>query len=290
LITESTPGVLEFGRNVVCDSGFFVRADGSKGSLGSVRLDFNAQFTKFLGPETVDPKTEGLPQLIGYGDAKWLAAAMSEDPELFRLVTELTKLGVGDASNLELRVEEILLRWYGADGIDSLSRGRHIDARRLTALERMQGTPWRSESGSPKPNASEGAALNAEWRNQVAYKMIRLLAQIPLGETLIPGVEYQALAFIVLPKDASLEATLANFRKQAPGGPNAKQRYWRVMAQLLYAMLPQFKEAAPKERQDQFETEFAAMIDATLAAEGVAHGYEQLRGATINGSGNPVFN
>ena len=236
---------------MVCDSGFFVRADGSKGSLGSVRLDYNAQYTRFLGPEVEDPKTEGLPRLIGYGDAKWLSAAMSEDAELFRLVTELTKLGVGDASNLEIRVEEILLRWYRADGIASLSRGPHIDARRLTALERMQGTPWRSDNGSPNPNASEGAALNAEWRNQVAYKMIRLLAQIPLGDTLIPGVEYQALAFIVLPKDASPEATLANFRQQAPGGPNAKQRYWRVMAQLLYAMYPQFKETLPKERQEQ---------------------------------------
>ena len=153
----------------------------------------------------------------------------------------------------------------------------------------MQGTPWRSESGSPNPNASEGAELNADWRNQVAYKMIRFLAQMPLGETLIPGVEYQALAFIILPKDGSLEGTLANFRKQAPGGPNAKQRYWRVMAQLLYAMYPQYKEDVPKERQDKFETEFIAAVDATLAAEGVPYGYEQLRDATINRSGNPVF-
>ena len=289
LATESTPGVLEFGRNVVCDSGSFTRADGSKASLGSVRLDFNAQFTKFLGPEVEDPKTAGLPKLIGYGDAKWLSVAMSEDPELFRLVTELTKLGVGDASNLEIRVEEILLRWYGADGIDPRSRGRNIDARRLTALERMQGTPWRSESGSTKPNASEGADLNAEWRNNVAYKMIRLLAQIPLGETVIPGVKYQALAFIVLPKDGSLAGTLANMRTQAPGGPNAKQRYWRVMALLLYAMYPQFEDAAPKDRQDQFEAEFVAAVDATLAAEGVPHGYEELRGATLNGSGALVF-
>ncbi len=254
-----------------------------------MRLDFNAQFTKFLGPEVEDPKTAGLPKLIGYGDAKWLSVAMSEDPELFRLVTELTKLGVGDASNLEIRVEEILLRWYGADGIDPRSRGRNIDARRLTALERMQGTPWRSESGSTKPNASEGADLNAEWRNNVAYKMIRLLAQIPLGETVIPGVKYQALAFIVLPKDGSLAGTLANMRTQAPGGPNAKQRYWRVMALLLYAMYPQFEDAAPKDRQDQFEAEFVAAVDATLAAEGVPHGYEELRGATLNGSGALVF-
>ncbi len=289
LETGSTAGVLQFGRNVVCDSGFFVRVDGSKGSLGSVRLDYNAQHTRFLGPEVEDPKTEGLPRLIGYGDAKWLSAAMSEDAELFRLVTELTKLGVGDASNLEIRVEEILLRWYRADGIASLSRGPHIDARRLTALERMQGTPWRSDNGSPNPNASDAANLNADWRNQVAYRMLRLLAQIPLGDTLIPGVEYQALAFIILPKDASPEGTLANFRRQAPGGPNAKQRYWRVMAQLLYAMYPQFKEALPKERQDKFEAEFTALIDATLAAEGVPYGYEQLRDATINRSGNPMM-
>ena len=51
----------------------------------------------------------------------------------------------------------------------------------------------------------------------------------------------------------------------------------------------EFKETVPKERQDQFEAEFTAMIDATLQAEGVPHGYEELRSATINGSGALVF-
>jgi hypothetical protein len=70
---------------------------------------------------------------------------------------------------------------------------------------------------------------------------------------------------------------------------HANQRNWRVMAQLLYAMYPQFKETVPKELQDKFETAFVAMIDATLAAEGVPFGYEEQRGARINRSGNPVM-
>ena len=54
------------------------------------------------------------------------------------------------------------------------------------------------------------------------------------------------------------------------------------------ATVMQFKETLPKERQDKFDAEFTAMIDAALAAEGVPYGYELLRGATINRSGNPI--
>jgi hypothetical protein len=289
LLTPSTEGVLSFGRNVVCDNGFYSLADGSQRSLASVRLDYNAQFTKFLGPTVESPETADLPNLVGYGDAKGLRAAMSEDPELLRLVSELTALRIGDAQNLEVQVEQILYRWYRADDVSPSSRGRYIDARHLTALERMQGTPWRSEIGSPEPGAAEAAEINAEWGNYVAYRMVRLLAQIPLGERLIPGVRYEALAFVVLPKGATLDGMLANMRQQAPAGEKAKIRYWRGMAQLLYAMFPEFKKDLPADRQETFEDEFTATIDAVLVGEGVPYGYEQLRHAMFNRSGTLVI-
>jgi hypothetical protein len=153
----------------------------------------------------------------------------------------------------------------------------------------MQGTPWRSEIGSPEPGAAEAAEINAEWGNYVAYRMVRLLAQIPLGERLIPGVRYEALAFVVLPKGATLDGMLANMRQQAPAGEKAKIRYWRGMAQLLYAMFPEFKKDLPADRQETFEDEFTATIDAVLVGEGVPYGYEQLRHAMFNRSGTLVI-
>jgi hypothetical protein len=285
LATESNQGMLSFGRNTVCDSGFFSGADGRRFSLVGVRLDYNAQFTRFIGASVEDPRTAALPVLAGTGDAQGLSAAMSEDPELLRMVAEFAKLGVGDAQHLEVYLEEILHRWYRADGINSSGRGRHMDARRLAALERMQGTPWRSETGSDRPTAAQAAELTAAWSDGVALRMAQLLAQVPLGETLIPGVTYRAPAGLALPAGATLDGMLANMRRQAPGAPKAKVRYWRVMAQLLFALRPEFQSAMPADRRSAFESEFTREIDAVLVGEGVPYGYAQLRAATLNGSG-----
>jgi hypothetical protein len=289
LATASTQGIVEDGKNAITDSGEYGRTDGSRGSLVSVRFHYRAGVTKYLGPVTIDPAMESLPKMDGAGEAKSLSAAMTEDPRLRELVTDFTKLSLADAPVLEARTTDIVLRWYRADEADPAGRGPNIDGRVLAALERMHGTPWRNQAGSPDPHAKAAALLMEAWREDVGYRMVVFLAQTPLGQELFRGLAFEARIFIVLPNDLTLEEALANLRRRSPSDPARKLRYWRSMVLALDVLCPEFKEAVPRGARDGFKERFAAAIEATLSAEGVPYGYEQIRIGMFKDSGEFVL-
>ncbi len=285
LSTISTPGIIEQGRSAITDSGQYGRSDGTKADLVSVRFAYDATRTEPLLPLAVDPVTDGLPRLFAVGEANSLSAAMSNDLRLRELVAGFTRLTVADAADLEDRTEAIIFRWYGADAIDPESRGPNIDGRRMTALERFRGTPWRNAAGRPEPNAKVSAALIEYWRDVVAYRMVALLAQVPLGQELFPGLKYGGLAFLVLPDTMTIEMALNRLRTLSPTDPAARLRYWRCMILALDMLYSEFKEAEPKDQRKGFKARFVAAINAALATEGVSYSYDQILNAKVSRGG-----
>jgi len=278
LRTASTPNLVRDGENTITDMGEFGRSDGTKGSVVSVRFGFDGQMTRFLGSVTIDPATEALPKLKGYGMAKPLSAAMSEDKKLMNMVADFTQLTVAGMPEVESRIEEILFRWYRTDGINPSSRGPNIDARRIATLERIYGKPWRGRTGSPDPNAGAASFLAEAWRDTTSYASARLLAQTPLGQVLFPGLAYKAMAFVVLPDTLPLDDALSNLRRHSPGDPEAKLRYWRSAILVLDELYPEFEELAASDDRARFEEDFVAAIDTALAADGVIRTYVELSG------------
>ena len=92
---------------------------------------------------TPDVRTLYLPRLRGFGDLKDLSTAMSEDETLLLLVQDLA---VADQSqifdtafDLNNKIDEILYRWAGVDGVDPTSRGPDFDAQKLGFMEAIFG-------------------------------------------------------------------------------------------------------------------------------------------------------
>jgi len=189
----TTQDFVENGENYMVDFGSYTKTDSTTAEIVDVWFAFDAQATQYRGTVTIDPATEGLPKMRGYGETKDLDAAMSEDAQLLSMVSDFADLTVADAASLEARAEAILLRWHGADAVDAKSRGNHIDGQWLTALEGMYGLPWSNGSVS-NPNPNAGGLLAEAWRDYKTTMMVRLLAQTPLGQVLFPGLAYVGMA------------------------------------------------------------------------------------------------
>lgn len=287
----TTLDFVEQGENILTDFGTYTRTDNSTADIVDVWFAYDAQLTQYRGEVDIDPATDGLPKLRGYGETKDLAISMSEDPQLLAMVSDFKGLAAADASSLEERSEAILLRWYGADEVDPQSRGNDIDARWLTALEGMYGEPWHVNlnPAATDPIANAGALLAEAWRDYKSDMMVRLLAQTPLGQVLFPGLAYNAMAFITLPDNVSLTDTIDNLVAHSPTDGIAKLQYWHSMILVLDALYPEFKETFTEEYEGQFEEQFIAAIEDGLSTDGVAYSYDELRSANMGGDGNDLL-
>jgi len=296
----TTQDFVDNGQNVIVDFGSYTKTDSTTAEIVDVWFAFDAQATQYRGAVTIDPATDNLPKLRGYGETKDLAVAMSEDAQLLSMVSDFKDLTVADAASLEDRAEAILLRWHGADAVDAQSRGNHIDGQWLTALEGMYGLPWSNGSVS-NPNANAGGLLAEAWRDYKTTMMVRLLAQTPLGQVLFPGLEYAGMAFVTMPDNASLTDTINSLVAYSPTDGIAKLQYWHSMILVLDALYPEFtvafadvyEEEEYEGHRDEFEAQqeadFIAAIDAGLLVDSVGYDYEQLRSGNLGSDGNDVL-
>jgi hypothetical protein len=80
----TTQDFVEQGENILTDFGSYTRTDNSTADIVDVWFGFDAQLTQYRGEVDIDPATDGLPKLRGYGETKDLAASMSEDRSCWR--------------------------------------------------------------------------------------------------------------------------------------------------------------------------------------------------------------
>ncbi len=109
------------GFSDVVQVGSFTWNDGREGIVGeSLGLAGDIEFgtdpsqSNYIGPIVIDPDVLGLPNLKGYGQLPDLHIAMTQNPELMRLVESV--FAADSASYLQENFERILELWAGVDG------------------------------------------------------------------------------------------------------------------------------------------------------------------------------
>ena len=145
-------------------SGSFIRTDGTTGDMADVWFKSDRIDTILMDEIEVGEEIEGLPDLRGYGNNPSLHQAMARD-ESGRLKALVEQYLAADPVAAKGLIWDIVFAWTGASDINPTSRGRWVDARKLAAMEKLTGKPWRSlmcwGTLTPNPHSIDGRALTA---------------------------------------------------------------------------------------------------------------------------------
>lgn len=187
-----------------------------------------------------------LPDLRGYGNVYNLHQAMVRDTsgELAALVQQFAQASTGAAR--EALMTQILFKWTGSDQIDPHSRdntawGTSFDARKLTVLEKFNGTRFSqlySERGpeeNPLPQAIP--SLNQAYSALFGMMYSQLMAQTHL-KWLYDKVTLtwdETTQNIVANQDAVLAALDALLATDRPRGIETVREYTRSLVESPYS-------------------------------------------------------
>ena len=147
--------------------------------------------TRYSRDYDLDDRVTSLPDLRGYGVLPNLGIAMSLDREgaadLLDQVDRLAALNFEavfekDGRATEL-VRQILFAWAEVDDLTPDSRGRFVDAREITFLERLTDQEYRQREVHPNPFTRAGEFLSDIFEYVYDRYNARLLAQV-IGEDL----------------------------------------------------------------------------------------------------------
>jgi len=119
--------------------GTFTWSDGTTGTAREVWFQNGKMYT--IANEWLDVPEDiaALPDLQGYGNVYDLHQALVRDTsgQLKSVVEQF--MAETDPNIRNTLMEQILFKWTGSDGIDPVSRGPNIDARKLAVLEKFFG-------------------------------------------------------------------------------------------------------------------------------------------------------
>jgi hypothetical protein len=137
---DSTPAnETDASGNTALRAGHFEWEDGAIGMISEYRFQRDPRVTISTPFLPVPQEVESLPDLRGYGNICNLHQAIVRDEsgQLKALVEDFTL--EQDPAQRGLILEQILFRWTGTEGVVPNSRGPFMDARRLSALEKLYG-------------------------------------------------------------------------------------------------------------------------------------------------------
>ena len=215
-------------------TGTFVFNDNSTAAIAAVDLSIDRLNTIFAQDVDLKAETLFLPGLKGYGTLPNLNAAMSQDPTLLGLVRQFVQLDRSQLDQAPEKIEAILFRWAGVDGIDPNSRSAFFDARKQAFLEKISQSPI-SFSITRTAHAS---GLRDSWAQFVSYFSGRLAAQGFLRD-LFPESSYQ-LGSDGLLSNADLSTVLASIQANLPTDASSQLTYWSYAIGAIDAHSDQF--------------------------------------------------
>ena len=152
------------------------KTDGTTMASADVWFNVNTAQTRYLGDETVSEDIAALPNVRGFGNVPSLHVAMNKDSKLKEMVE--TYLST-DSEHRDALLPEIIYKWTGSENVVSNSRGRHIDARTLAALERLTGDTFLQNGRDPNPNTNAARILQDEFDKFSRYTEAKILLQKP---------------------------------------------------------------------------------------------------------------
>jgi Ca2+-binding RTX toxin-like protein len=210
------------------------RTDGSTTGIYDAYLSIDQYDTREASPVDVPAHIRALPFLIGSGAVSDLDVAMTRDPALEELVRRFAGLEVGDAHLVPGLIEQIILRWTGGDQVAPDSRGISINARWLTAIEKISGSDFAQLGIGPNPRAESASMLIREWNELAGQVTAKLLGQTELGAAIMPGLSFAAGAFHAVAEGTTLSSVLEAAASHAPAVAGEALPYWAsVTASLL---------------------------------------------------------
>jgi Ca2+-binding RTX toxin-like protein len=167
--------------NEVWLTGSLTRTDASIGQVTDYR--FARDMTLTIPEEWLElpAAIATLPDVTGFGTVYDLRQAMVRDTSgaLQQLVEDF--IAETDPAGRNALLDQIVLKWTGAEGVDPASRGANIDARHLVALEAFMGRGFIGVGGSPNPNANATAPLESAYTSLTESVYAQLVAQTHLG-------------------------------------------------------------------------------------------------------------
>jgi RHS repeat-associated protein len=226
-------------------TGSFTFADGSTSTIAAIDLTVDRLST--LSTQEVDLKLETffLPGLRGFGALHDLNAAMSQDPVLLGLMRQFVQLDASQLDQINAKIEAILFRWAGVDGIDPTSRSTFFDARKHAFLE----TFYQSPIDFSITRTEHVSGLRLSWSAIVDYYSSRLAGQGFLRHLLnTPTFDYNyELAtdkFVSFEENTqhenNLQAILSAVQLILPTDTNARLLTWSYVLGVLDAVADHF--------------------------------------------------
>lgn len=148
--------------NTCTKLGSFTTLDGEERQYGEYYLQTDMTLSQEVERIEETETIASLPDISNSGKVRSLHQAMLRDESLQTLVTSFTtETNSEERMNL---VEQILLKWTGAENVAVNSRGEYINAQHLTILESFEGIEFVSnyeiEAGNPNPENPNKAAAN----------------------------------------------------------------------------------------------------------------------------------
>lgn len=255
-------------------------ADNSSASIYDAYLSID----QYDAREARDPSLDlsavsDLPILLGTGVVSDLAVAMTRDAALEAMVRELVDLPVAQAHEILARVEQIVLRWTGADEVEADTRGGNINAQWLVAIEKLTGKAFNQAAIGANPRGDAAAILIAEWRTLVANTAAKLVGQSALGDALTPGLNFAAGAFFQVEAGTDLASLLADLVARSPSGKRDAILYWGAMTAIAERYRSAFGLDVPQ---------FDALLSGAIEEAGLPISLEQLRRMTTGGGDDGV--
>jgi len=231
--------------NGIRSTGTFTFADGTTATIAAIDLSIDRVSTISTAEVDLKWETVYLPELHGYGALPNLNEAMSQDPVLLGLMRDFVQL---DASQLDLinaKIEAILFRWAGMDGIDPASRSAFFDARKHAFLEKF----YQSTIDFSITRTEHASGLRHSWATIVAHFADRLAGQgflRPLLNTPAFDAPYllaadQFLSSAEAAQQADhLQAILAAVQATLPADTSARLLTWSYALGALDAFADRF--------------------------------------------------
>ena len=219
-------------------TGNFTFTNGTTSTIAAIDLTIDRLSTLSSQEVQLKAETAYLPGLKGYGTLPDLNVAMSQDPTLLGLVRQFVQLDRSQLDQIPEKIEAILFRWAGVDGIDPNSRSAFFDARKQAFLEKVYQSPI-SFSITRTAHAS---GLRDSWAQFVSYFSGRLAAQGFLRD-LFPESSYQ-LGSDGLLSNADLSTVLASIQANLPTDASSQLTYWSYAIGAIDAHRDQFDLSA----------------------------------------------
>ncbi len=177
---------VEIAGNDITHESSYTLNDGTERDVVDAWFTYDVNFTHNVDAYGVDLRALFLPTFRGFGNLKDFHQAISLDngagvETLMSQVTDLTGAltltsAFSDLTALDDAMEDILLRWAGAEAIDPASRGSYVNAQHLAFNEAFRGEPF-LQYGQPNPLPEAGEYSEAVYAYFKAFYTAQFITQ-----------------------------------------------------------------------------------------------------------------